>query len=152
MTPSGSGRADPSTASNTSRSCVANGRIRPMEGVAALFDTNILIDYLSGVEAAKQALTRHRNRAISVITWTEVMVGVTEQDAQQTRAFLATFVLHPINDQVAERAVTLRRESRLKLPDAIILATAELTDRRLITRNTRDFSEEDPRVHIPYRL
>ena len=123
-----------------------------MAGVAALFDTNILIDYLSGIAAAKRELKRYENRAISIITWMEVMVGVTEQDSDGTRAFLGTFVLHPILDQVAERAVELRRTLRLKLPDAIILATSELTNRRLITRNTRDFSEKDPRVHVPYRM
>jgi predicted nucleic acid-binding protein len=120
-----------------------------MAGIAALFDTNMLIDYLSGVEAATLELKRYENRAINIITWMEVMVGVTEQDSDETRAFLATFVLHPILDQVAERAVALRRTLRLKLPDAILLATAELTNRRLITRNTRDFSNEDPRIHVP---
>ena len=33
----------------------------------------------------------------------------------------------------------MRRERRIKLPDAIILATAEIENRLLITRNTRDF-------------
>jgi hypothetical protein len=46
----------------------------------------------------------------------------------------------------------VRRERRLKLPDAIILATAETADRLLITRNTRDFPANDPGIRIPYRL
>lgn len=41
----------------------------------ALFDTNILIDYLNGIPQAKDVLTEyHINPAISAITWMEVMV------------------------------------------------------------------------------
>ena len=43
--------------------------------VSALFDTNILIDYLNGVEAARTELGRYSDKAISLITWMEVMVG-----------------------------------------------------------------------------
>lgn len=38
------------------------------------------------------------------------------------------------------------------LPDAIILATAQLADRILVTRNSRDFPASDPQVHIPYTI
>ncbi len=37
--------------------------------VKALFDTNILIDYLNGISAAKKELARYEYRAISTITW-----------------------------------------------------------------------------------
>lgn len=38
--------------------------------VGALFDTNILIDYLRGIPAAREELERFEQRAISLITWT----------------------------------------------------------------------------------
>ena len=41
----------------------------------ALFDTNILIDYLRGLPAARDELNRHQDKAISVVTWMEIMVG-----------------------------------------------------------------------------
>lgn len=42
----------------------------------ALFDTNILIDYLNGIPQARDVLVEyHINPAISAITWMEVMVG-----------------------------------------------------------------------------
>jgi predicted nucleic acid-binding protein len=53
---------------------------------------------------------------------------------------------------VAERSFLVRKQRKLKLPDAIILATAERSDRLLITRNSRDFPADDPGVRIPYRL
>lgn len=52
---------------------------------------------------------------------------------------------------VAQEAVRLRRAGRLRLPDAIIYATARVHGRTLVTRNTRDFPEGEPGVDVPYR-
>ena len=118
----------------------------------ALFDTNILIDYMSGVEAARKEIERYSNRAISVITWMEVMAGVLPDHESKTRVFLSTFIQLSIPPAVAERAVLLRRQRKIKLPDAIILATAEVGDRLLVTRNTKDFPADHPGVRFPYQL
>ena len=40
-----------------------------------LFDTNILIDYLAGIDEARRELALYRSSLISVITWMEVLVG-----------------------------------------------------------------------------
>ena len=117
----------------------------------ALFDTNILIDYLSGVHAARKELEHYRDRAISVITWMEVMAGTPPEHEDATRVFLSSFENIPITASIAEAAVLLRKIRKLKLPDAIILATARTADRLLITRNTRDFPTNDVAVRIPYR-
>ena len=50
-------------------------------------------------------------------------------------------------------ALALRRERpRLKSPDAIILATAQIRGRVLITRNTKDFPAAMPGIRVPYIL
>jgi predicted nucleic acid-binding protein len=118
----------------------------------ALFDTNIVIDYLSGVQDAFNELSVYTDRAVSIGTWMEVMVGAKPDSEAQTRAVLNMFVLLPLTADVAERAVFERRQSRMKLPDAIILATAHQTGRILITRNTKDFSASHPLIRIPYRI
>jgi len=123
-----------------------------MVGSKVLFDTNILIDHLSGIEQAGAELRRYQDRAISIITWMEVMAGSNSEDESRIRAFLAAFRCLPVTTEVAERSFAVRRQRKLKLPDAIILATAETADRLLITRNTRDFAADDPGVRIPYRL
>ena len=117
-----------------------------------LFDTNILIDYLSGVPQARLEVERYSKRAISIITWMEVMAGTTPKDEKPIRAFLLTFSILPVIAEVAERAFVLRRQRKIKLPDAIIQATAQEEDRLLITRNTRDFPGHDPDIRIPYML
>ena len=43
--------------------------------VKALFDTNILVDYLNAVPEARTELQRYTEKAVSIITWMEVMVG-----------------------------------------------------------------------------
>jgi len=50
------------------------------------------------------------------------------------------------------RAVELRREMRLKLPDAVVLAGAEVEGCILVSRNTRDFPADGPRVRFPYAV
>ncbi len=118
----------------------------------ALFDTNILIDYLNGVPAARKELDLYESCAISIVTWMEVMSGGEPEVEAATRAFLNRFTVIPIEDGIAERAVKLRRERRLKLPDAVILATALEAGLLLVTRNTRDFGGKSPGVRHPYRV
>jgi hypothetical protein len=54
--------------------------------------------------------------------------------------------------EVAERAIAIRRANKIKLPDAIIQATAEVEGRVLITRNTRDFPAGVAGIRVPYVL
>ncbi len=118
--------------------------------VKALFDTNILIDFLNGAAEARQELRQYDDPAISIVTWMEVMVGATEDASPATRAFLSRFLLIGLDEAVAEAAVDLRRVHRMKLPDAIVWASARTTGRLFVTRNTKDFPASDPGVRAPY--
>ena len=119
----------------------------------ALIDTNILIDYLGGIDAARNELSRHDNPAISAITWMAVMVGAEDdREATRLRWFLSGFTRVPIDDEVSELAVTIRREIRIRLPDAIIWASARRIGGVLVTRNTKDFPADDPGVRVPYSI
>jgi hypothetical protein len=123
-----------------------------MVGSKVLFDTNILIDYLSGIATAQTEIDSCLDRAISIVTWMEVMAGATPGEEPRIRAFLATFRSLPLTPEIAERSVIVRRQRKMKLPGAIIKATAEITGRLLLTRNTRDFPSGDPGVRVPYRI
>lgn len=120
--------------------------------VGALFDTNILIDYLNGVDQAKAELDRYGDKAISLVTWMEVMVGATPERETMTRRFLNGFDNLPIDEQVSNLAVALRKKHHIKLPDAIVWATAQVDKRILVTRNTKDFALDEPGVRIPYQI
>lgn len=120
--------------------------------VAALFDTNILIDHLNGVPQARAEIARFESRAISIVTWMEVMVGADPELAEPTSRFLGGFEVIPLDDRIAPRAVELRRVHRIRLPDAVIWATAQISGRLLVTRNVKDFPPDHPGVREPYRL
>lgn len=121
--------------------------------MSALIDTNVLTDYLAGIEAARDELSRHNDPAISAITWMEVMVSAAgDRESARLRWFLSGFTRVPIDDEVSELAVAIRREHRLRLPDAIIWASAKRSGRILVTRNTKDFPAGDPGVRVPYSI
>jgi predicted nucleic acid-binding protein len=116
----------------------------------ALLDTCILIDYLNGIDAAREEIVRYTNPLISPITWIEVMVGAKAGEQTLIGGFLRRFEQVPVNQDVAEHAVQLRRAHRIRLPDAIIWASARSRSVLLVTRNTKDFPIDEPGVRLPY--
>ena len=93
----------------------------------AVFDTNILIDLFNNrVEAADAIDRTASHRAISLITWMEVMVGARKHGHEaKTATVMGVFEIIDITRDIAERSVILREKHGMKLPDAIILATAQ---------------------------
>lgn len=73
-------------------------------------------------------------------------------EEQAGREVLRLFDVVELSPDIAQAAVELRKERRLRLPDAIVLATAFQHGCALVTRNTRDFDEHWPEVRVPYRL
>ena len=117
----------------------------------ALFDTNILIDYLAGRPEAEAELSRHRDRLISVVTWMEVLAGARgEAEEDVIDLFLREFHVVDVSRLIAREATGFRRTRRIRLPDAIIWATAQAESALLVTRNTRDFPGSEPGVRVPY--
>jgi predicted nucleic acid-binding protein len=126
----------------------AEGRARE---VKALFDTNILIDYLNGRDAARTELGRYQHKLISAITWMEVLVGVAnEAEGDVVEMFLRDFRVVDVTRGIARDAVALRRTHRMRLPDAVIWASARAESALLVTRNTKDFSTDEPGIRCPY--
>lgn len=117
----------------------------------ALFDTNILIDYLNGNEASKKELAGYRHRLISIVTWMEMLAGSRNaEEADVIEMFLRDFRVVELTRGVAREAVEIRRTHRMKLPDAVIWATARAESALLVTRNTKDFPKDHAGVRVPY--
>jgi predicted nucleic acid-binding protein len=119
------------------------------------FDANIVVDALVGFEPARAEIRRAaetgRGVWISRMAWVEVLSKGSGTALNDAEAFLAGFSIDEIDGEVAARAASLRRErSRLKSPDAIILATALIRGRVLVTRNTKDFPASMPGIRVPY--
>ncbi|ENY80321.1 MULTISPECIES: type II toxin-antitoxin system VapC family toxin [Sphingopyxis] len=126
-----------------------------MSGYA--FDANIVIDALAGYPPARAEIQRavsHGSRPwISRMAWIEVLSKGHDAIVREATAFLSHFGLDEIDEEIAQRAAALRRDRpRLKSPDAIILATAQIRGRVLVTRNIKDFPAAMPGIRVPYTL
>ena len=123
------------------------------ETLRAILDSDVLIDFLQGREEARQEFRNYAKWEISVISWMEVMSGVESKDeVKECRDFLDGLVVHPLAGGVAEEAIALRRKFRLRLPDAVIWATAREQGCLLVTRNSRDFPKNEPGIRVPYTI
>jgi predicted nucleic acid-binding protein len=120
--------------------------------VRALFDTNILIDYLNGISQAKVEIERYEQRYISIITFMEVLVGAEPELEVPIRSWLSGFEVVHLGVAIAEGAISIRQKKRIKLPDAIVWASAQTNNALLVTRNTKDFPASEPGVRVPYHV
>ena len=112
-----------------------------MNGHKLLFDSNIII-YLSKGELKLQSFTRENDLPfLSVISYMEVMSYSFKSKKEQT--FIDNFcsdsnLIH-LENPIIERGIELRKNYHIKLPDAIIAATALVNKFTLVTRNISDF-------------
>lgn len=122
-----------------------------------LFDTNILIDALSGHQQAFAEFALWESPSISAVTLIELQAGSQPNIEQEVDALLAQvgFNIIDIDSAVIDiaariRSTSIRRRAKMALADAIILATAQARGLIVVTRNKKDF--KGPNVRIPYEL
>jgi len=91
--------------------------------MTGLLDTNVAL-YLLGGQLAEPLPTG--SYAVSVITEMELLSwpSLTTEEEKRVREFLGQLVICELTPSIRERAVKLRRQQQLKLPDAIVCATA----------------------------
>ena len=121
------------------------------------FDANILIDALMDHRPADDERRRVASSGaamwLSRIAWIEVLSKGSDEIVRDASRFLGRFGIDEIDEETSVRAAALRRERpRLKSPDAIILASAQVRGRVLVTRNVRDFPANMPGIRVPYRI
>ncbi len=110
-----------------------------------VIDTNMLIYYLNQQlpEAVKVNFDNSilATSAISIITRIEVLgwQGHTEQSMLAARTLLSLCEEISLNKTIADCCIQLRQRYKIKLPDAVIAATALVKNQKLMTRNSDDF-------------
>ena len=122
-----------------------------MNGNSALLDSNIII-YLSKREVPLSFLDQFDSHYISVITYMEVL-GYQFRDSKDEefiRNILEVFSILFIDQKIADMAIEIRKNQRIKLPDAIIAATAKVLDLCLVTRNIDDFKKVEIQIANPF--
>ncbi len=120
-----------------------------------LLDTCILIDHLREHPPAVAYIGNlPAEPLLSAVTIAEVYVGVRNQaEARRVEALVDPFVVLAVDAEIARRGGALRRQFARShgtgLLDALIAATAEVHDARLVTRNARHFPMLADRL-MPY--
>jgi predicted nucleic acid-binding protein len=124
-------------------------------GKRYLLDTNTVLDYMGNKLPVKaknliaQVIDEEIN--LSVINKIELLgFSKVEQDLVD---FVACSNIHPMDDAIVYKTIEVRRLYKIKLPDAVIAATALQNGLILISRNTKDF-KNIPKLEViePYGL
>lgn len=112
-----------------------------------LLDTNAVINFLgaSMPDHSMKVMNNivDRDSIISIITKMETLgFNFKSEDEQFTMEyFVEGSTVLQINNDIVNKTIDIRKTKKLKLPDAIIAATALVYDLTLITRNTSDFED-----------
>lgn len=110
-----------------------------MSGTKFLLDTNIVIGLVKGNDNVFSLLEHQgaepQNSAYSFITRIELLgyPALSNSEAQRTIEVLETMQYLPMTSAIENMAIQIRRQHGLKIPDAIIAATAIVSDLALIT-------------------
>jgi predicted nucleic acid-binding protein len=125
-------------------------------GMNMLVDSNVIIDYVSNripEKSAKQLdIYFNSNFSVSIISKIEVLGFNTQEfELEQLESFIQLSSIVYIDEAVADKTIEIRRMKRIKLPDAIIAATALVQNCILLSHNTTDYNKiEGLQVLDPY--
>jgi len=110
-----------------------------------VYDTNIFIYYLADDAIVnsffiEKFLNLHEV-LISPIIRMELLsfASLEKEEEQAIKNLLSQFYSVPLLREIEEQTIQLKRQYKIKLPDAIIAATILHKDAFLVTRNTNDF-------------
>ena len=80
---------------------------------------------------------------MSVITRIELLAwpNAYPQQLQTLQKFIATCLVYPLDEAIIIESINVRKQYKIKLPDAIIAATALVNNLTLFTRNISDFKK-----------
>ena len=110
-----------------------------------LLDTNFVINYFKGIfsdDAAKFTDSVINDLTyVSVITRMELLSSqsLKPKDEEVIKEFIFDSTVFSLEENIITKTILLRRTNKIKLPDAIIAATAIVHNLQLITHNLKDF-------------
>ncbi|MEQ8971590.1 MAG: type II toxin-antitoxin system VapC family toxin [Coleofasciculus sp. C1-SOL-03] len=101
-----------------------------------LLDTNVVLYFLGGRLTNPLPSGQY---FVSVITEIELLSypSLSSDEEVQIRDFLAKIIVVELESSIKDLAITFRKQYRLRLPDAIIAATAQVLKATLFTNDVR---------------
>ena len=111
-----------------------------------LIDSNAVIDYLTakipdgGMVWMNNII--NQGPVVSIVTKIEILGFDNKPETEALLTdFLNTCTIIPLSDAVTTETIQLRKLYKIRIPDAIIAASAKVTGLDLITRNITDFNK-----------
>jgi predicted nucleic acid-binding protein len=114
-----------------------------MNGNSVLLDTNIVL-YLLGGDKVLAELLNQKKLYLSFISQLELLGfrGITQKQQTEINRFVQECIVIDINEEIKKEVIQLRKSTKLKLPDTIVLATGRYLSLPLITSDL-DFKENE---------
>ena len=112
-----------------------------------IVDTDILIDAARCIDDAVNCLQQIEDTsflAASAVTQMELIIGCrNKKELKSLEHFLQRFEIISLNEQISDTAADLLKTYRLShgllIADALIAATAIITNTKLISKNQKDY-------------
>jgi|SRR5215213_10297819 len=123
-----------------------------MNGTRSILDSNVIIFASKEKIDVAKMLSKYDEFYVSIITYMEVYAyefqNADEKDLIDE--LFANLEIIEINQEIADQAIIYRKNKtkKIKLPDAIILATAKYIDADLLTDDYDDFEKIDSTVNV----
>lgn len=130
-----------------------------MKATAYLIDSNAIIQFLDETLPEKaidrlEQIVDDEDYVISVINEIEVLsFGERPKALAVAERFVQASTVIQITGDIIAKTIEIRQRNKIKLPDAVIAATALVHNLIVITRNTKDFKKvPDLKVINPYDI
>ena len=120
----------------------------------ALFDTDVLIDFLRGIEGAQELLLsfKYEKNYCSVITTGEVLFGMKESEREKTLTLFDNLIELEVSRRIIRASYEVKKRAKghhLELMDCIIAATALEQNFTLVTRNSKHYPDKRLKLFVP---
>ena len=123
-----------------------------------IIDTDILIDTARCIDEAVSCIQQIEDKfslAVSAVTQMELIIGCrNKKELKPLERFLQRFEVISLNEQISDTATYLLKIYRLShgllIPDALIAATAIITDTPLASKNQKDYRFIKDLELLPY--
>jgi hypothetical protein len=128
-------------------------------GTRYLLDSNTVIDYIARLhpEKSRQWLNQIIDEEINTSVITKIEVLSFDPDKDDNYSVLVDFFeaasIFDLSADIVSKTIQIRQKQKIKLPDAVIAATALCNGFTLVSRNTKDFKNiEGLEVINPYEV
>jgi predicted nucleic acid-binding protein len=122
-----------------------------MSGINAILDSNTIIFATREKIDVQELFSRYDNFYASIITYIEVYAYDFHNSSEKDIAdeIFANLEIIEVNQEIADQAIIYRKNKhkKIKLPDAIILASAKYANADLLSDDWDDFQNIDSTVN-----